>query len=174
MNHHTEAPRTGLERLLCVAGIAAALGTGAWLTGPLFTDLDGRHTVRFVALSFLLALTLYLIWVLAALLTVRYTLDGDVLVLRQGLWGRAEIPLGPDTHLYRWRRRWAWSGGADSDLGVEAIALFPPGPVLNGQAVWVARFRGPKGKNRAVGFRPSAVLLAEIRTRMAEHDALAG
>lgn len=168
MNHPTEAPDTRMERILCGAALAGALASAAWLAPPLLHDLDGRHTVRFVALALLLGFSLYLTWVVLALATVRYSLSNDRLELRQGLLGRAEIPLGPDTHLHRWRRRWGWSGSAGRDLGVEEIALFPPGPVLRGQATWVALYRRPDGQLRAAAFRPSATLLEAVRTRARE------
>lgn len=174
MNQHTEAPNTLAERLLCAAAMAGALATAAWLVPPLLTDLDGNHTVRFVALAMLLGLSLYLLWLLLALSTVRYTLTPDRLLLRQGLLGRAEIPLGPETHIHRWRRRWGWSGNAERDLGVEEIALFPAGPVLRGQSTWVALYRRPDGQLRAAAFRPSATLLEGVRARVKESESAAG
>jgi len=174
MNHSTETPNTLAERLICVAALAGALAIAAWLTPPLLTDLDGQHTVRFVALALLLGLSAYLLWLLLALSTVRYTLTSDWLLLRQGLFGRAEIPLGPETHLHRWRWRWGWSGNAERDLGVEDIALFPAGPLLRGRATWVALYRRPDGQSRAAAFRPSPALLEAVRARVRESGPAAG
>lgn len=163
-----EAPNTWAERSFCMAAAAGALAGMVWLSIRIAGALDRNHTPEFVAMALLIGLLLYLGWVLLALWTVRYSLAGGKLLLEQGPV-KTEIPLGRQAHLHRWRSRWMWEGGAQKDLGVSAVAFFPPLWLLRGKEIWVLQ-HGEK----AVAFRPSAKLLAAIKQRVREPGARTG
>lgn len=172
MRHgHQEAPDTRLERYLLIALSIGALLAGDRLVARIWADLDRPHTPEFIGLALLLALALYCGNLCLSLATVRYAIDGDQLVLRQGL-RRVVIDLASPLHLHRWRSRWAWSGGAVRDLGVEEIDLFPPLSLFRHATLWVVAGRTPQGAYRAVALRPSPRLLALLKERVAAQRAI--
>lgn len=162
-----ESPETRLERYLIVASWIGILLVGDQLVLRIWSNLDTPHTGEFVGLALLLALALYLVVLFWQLSTVRYTFEGGRLEARQGL-RRVTIDLtaGP-FHLHRWRARWAWSGGAERDLGVEAIDHFPPMATFRQSGLWVLSGQTPQGAHRAVALRPSPRLLALLKEQVA-------
>lgn len=168
MHGHQEVPDTRLDRYLIVAAWIAIFLGGDRLVLRIFSDLERLHTGEFIGLALLSALALYLIALFLSLATVRYAVTDDgSLVLRQGL-RRAVIDLTSGIHLHRWRSRWAWSGGATRDLGVEEIDRFPPVWLLRQGGVWVVTGQTPGGRDRAIALRPSPRLLALLKERAAE------
>lgn len=166
---YQEAPEIRWDRVCCVGVMAGALGLLGWMTWRIAGDMDApSHALEFVAAALALGLLLYFAWLTWALTTVRYILHGDRLVLRQAL-SLAEIPLTPETHLYRWRHRWVWDGALQRDLNVAAVRLFPPFWVWREEAIWVLA-----GRDQAVAFRPSPRLLAELKSRVRHTTTLAG
>jgi hypothetical protein len=71
-----------------------------WLGLRTGRDLDRNHSPEFLGLALLAGLLLYLGWVLWALWTVQYQLDGNQLLLRQGPFA-ASVALDQSTHLHR-------------------------------------------------------------------------
>jgi hypothetical protein len=163
-----ETPATHIERGVCIGVIIIATAGMVWLGVRTAGDLDRNHTPEFLGLALLAGLLLYLGWLLWALWTVHYELDGDRLRLRQGPF-HAEVALDQGTHLHRWRGRWMWEGGAQRDLSVTAIALFPPFWLGRSSDTWVVQ-----RSDKAIAIRPSAELLSEIKSRVRQAGSVAG
>lgn len=157
-----ESPDSRLERCLIIVLWIGILLTGDRLVAWIWSDLDRRHTGEFMALALLLGLALYLGVAFINLVTLRYTYGEGRLEARQG-FRRVTIDMGGPLHLHRWRYRWAWSGGATRDLGVEEIDLVPPLGFLRWSSVWVLVGHTPQGAHRAVALRPSPRLLALLK-----------
>lgn len=168
MENYQEAPDTRWDRVFCIGGMAASWAGAGWLAWRILGELEKKHTVEFVSICLLLGLGLYLGFLIWPLSTVRYTLKGDRLILRQAL-SRREIPLTPETHLHRWRWRWSWDGGAQRDLRVESIQLFPPFWLGRSDEMWVLLCDG-----KATAIRPTPRLLGEIKARVRQTGAMAG
>ncbi len=170
--YHQEQPDTRVERYLCLAGMALAFLAGDQLVLRIVREPAVPHTLHFLGLGLLLWLSLYLLWLLVTLRTVRYAFSGDELILRQG-WRRLAIPLGEGIQLCRWRNRWAWAGAAERDLGVSEVELFPPLWFGRSHSVWVVRYPGPDGERRAAAFHPSPELLVLLKMAR-EREGMAG
>lgn len=172
MDAYVETPYTYPVRLLCMAGVAGAAGGSLWLWERIQGDLEHPHPVEFMILAALAWLALYLLWQLLVLSTVRYRLEHDRLILRQGV-SRLVIPLDGRVRLHRWRWGWAWSGGSQRDLGVEELALFPPLWIDRTSSTWVVAFPGANGGPRAVAFQPTPELLSRLKAKLREHEGVA-
>jgi|GEM_PF-3407047 len=168
MEPYSEVPDTRWDRVFCIAGAAASLAGMGWLAWRVMGDLEQVRTVEFIVMALLVGLFCYFMWLVLALSTVRYTLQGDRLVLQQA-WSRLEVPLSPDVHLYRWRQRWSWDGGAQRDLNVESLRLFPPFWLWREEEMWVLQVHGV-----ATAIRPGPRLLSEIKARVRQAGGLAG
>ncbi|HYF92830.1 MAG TPA: hypothetical protein VD969_11355 [Symbiobacteriaceae bacterium] len=168
MDFHHESPDTRWDRVFCIGGAAAAAAVLGWLIWRVKASPDHVHTLEFIALALLAGLALYFAWLIYALSTVRYVVQDNRLLLQQA-WSRLEVPLTAGTHLYRWRYRWTWDGGAQRDLGVEILHLFPPFWMWRENEIWVLHAAG-----KAVAFRPSPRLLADLKARVRHAGALAG
>ncbi|MFZ5814709.1 MAG: hypothetical protein ACOY93_05350 [Bacillota bacterium] len=167
MHRHQEVPDTRLERYLIILLLIGMLLVGDRLVARILSDLDRPHTVEFLALAFLAVLALYLLILFLHLLTARYTLTEGQLICRHG-WTRVALDLHGGLHLHRWRSRWAWSGGASRDLGVEELNIIPALGLLRQGSLWVVVGEEPGGVYRAVALRPSPRLLALLKGLAAE------
>lgn len=165
MRHYQERPANRLEKYAAIAGIALSLVAGDRLVLAVVREPDMVHTWRIMGLGLILALVLYLGWLLWALSTVRYILTEDRLVLRQ-CHRTTVINLNKAGQLHRWRARWVWSGTAQQELGVEEVAMMPPVWLWRGPAAHVLRYRDEQGEQRAVALRPSPQLLSRLRERL--------
>ncbi|MGE5675271.1 MAG: hypothetical protein ACM3XM_15585 [Mycobacterium leprae] len=160
---HQERPNTQLEQALCAVGILVVVAMAVRIGLRLHLDDNLNHTPEFLGLAALLALAGYLGWLLWQLHIVLYRFTGEQLLLQLGRRHRV-IAVTEGVHLHHWRDRWTWSGTVERDLGVSAIALFPPvwGPWR--RDVWVIVDRNAAGAFRATAFRPSAALLSRLRS----------
>lgn len=165
MRHHQERPETRLERYVAIAGIVVSLVAGDRLILSVVRGPDLIHTWRFMGLGLILALVVYLGWLLWALSTVRYIMAAERFVLGQGR-RTIVIDLGRGAQLYRWRVRWGWNGAAQRDLDVEEVAMMPPFWLWQGPAVYVLRYSDEQGEQRAVALRPSPQLLSLLREHL--------
>jgi hypothetical protein len=162
MNRMKEKPATLLERSLAGAALLSAFLS----TDQLFRwVIKGEETRSWgwIGVVLLIGFTLYLLWLLGALLSVTYTLEGDHLLLHQNK-AHCAIPLG-QVQLHRWRTKWVWSGGSADDLPVMEINHYPPIWLGLSQQTWVLHWQDSQGEQRAAAIRPSPELLAAIRTR---------
>ncbi|HWI61236.1 MAG TPA: hypothetical protein VNT75_05350 [Symbiobacteriaceae bacterium] len=168
MEMYQETPDIRWDRVFCMIGMGGAAVAMGWLAWRVISEPNQSHALEFVAAALLLGLFLYFGWLIWALSTVRYTLTPGRLLLRQA-WSRVEMPLSPETHLYRWRHRWSWDGGVQRDLSVETVRLFPPFWLWQEDEIWVLA-----SGQQAVAFRPSGHLLAQVKAQVRNTTGMAG
>jgi len=166
---HREMPETVPERVAVVLVWCAIMLGVDWLVDRIRGYPNLPHALEFIGLVLLAALAVYLIFLFVNLSSVSYTLADDTLCLEQGL-SQIVIDLNSPFHLYRWRSRWGWSGGAARDLPVDEIIHVPPLGTLRRAAVWVVLGTTRTGVPCAVALRPSGELLALLRQRREEAE----
>jgi len=157
-----EAPHTKPARTLCIGAAVVVLGAIAWAAYGLAKSPDGTHLGRFLATALLLGLEFYLLWLIWTLSSVSYRLESGVLALAQG-WQRLNVSRGQILHVHRWRHRWVWNGAAQTELGVEEIALFPPIWIGPPGTVWVVVYEVKDGERKAVALQPSPQLVGTLK-----------
>lgn len=162
MQIHREVPETRLERMACLGGVLAALGASGWALLQIRGSAQPVHVWIFLALSGMVSLSIYLAWLLYGLSTTRYEVDGRRLRLILGP-RQVEVVAGQMLQLCRWRSRWMWTGGVQTELGVEEVDLFPPFWLGAAPSTWVVVFQSDDGDRRAVTIRPSPELLATLK-----------
>jgi hypothetical protein len=160
---YQETPNLRLERTVCILTLTVALLLSDWLVGRIWGNPNQEHLPEFVSIAALLALAGYMGWLIYCLSNVRYQMDDRALVIKWG-FRNVEVQMNRVINLYRWRRRWMWTGTIQSETGVEEIDLFPPVWVGTArQATWVLVYEVSPGERRAVALRPSSALLARLK-----------
>lgn len=170
MAQHEESPKIQLERDLCIGGLILVAGGVVGLLAPLFRQSGGVHTWRFLLVSLLIAVGVYLARQFTLLTGLRYMVRQGVMVLAMGGKRMLEIPAERMLGLHRWRGRWLWSGMAENDLQVAALEHFPPLWVGVG-GTWVLVYITVAGERRGVVFHPSQRLLHAIRDELKDRRA---
>lgn len=163
MSVYHETPNVRLERIACIIILTVAFLLGDWLIGRVWGSPNQEHLPEFLSIAALIALAFYMGWLIYCLSNARYQVDDQRLVIRWG-FRSVEVPMNSVVNLYRWRRRWMWTGTIQAETGVEEIELFPPVWVeADRQATWVLVYEVSPSERRAVALRPSPVLLGRLK-----------
>jgi len=163
MSGYQETPNLRLERAICIVILVVAILLGDWLVGRVWGSSNQQYLPEFVSIFALIVLAGYMGWLIYCLSKARYQMNDRALVIR---WGRrrVEVPLNRVINLYRWRRRWMWTGTIQADTGVDGFELYPPFWVCTSrQSTWVLVYEVAPGERRAVALRPSSALLARLK-----------
>jgi len=163
MSEYQETPNLRLERTVCIVILIVAILLIDWLVGRVWGSPNQAHLAEFVSIFGLLTLASYIGWLIHCLSKARYRMNDRDLVIQ---WGprRVAVPMNRVVNLYRWRRRWMWTGTIQSETGVDEIDLFPPFWVGTArQSTWVLVYEVAPGERRAIALRPSTTLLAHLK-----------
>lgn len=168
-----EKPDVRQDRAAAGALLIASLCGVFWLARSITVSLAQIHTGKFLLLAVLLVVSAAMGWLLHVYESVEYSMEADCLILRQGT-EQIRVPLAAVRNLYRWRRRWIWSGTAQSELRVDEVAFCPPSWMAGKRDLWVVVYQTGSGHDRGVCIRPSPGLLGLLKAWVLEHRGSAG